>query len=56
MHNILRKMEAVNRPEAIAKALARGVLDLLEARAQRFDGGWADYVPPAPRQPGLEAW
>ena len=26
MHNILRKMEAVNRPEAIAKALARGVL------------------------------
>lgn len=26
MHNVLRKMEAVNRPEAIAKALARGVL------------------------------
>jgi len=26
MRNVLRKMEALNRPEAIAKALARGVL------------------------------
>ena len=23
------------------------------ARGQRFDGGWGDYVPPAPAQPGL---
>lgn len=26
--NVLRKMEALNRPEAIAKAVARGVLQL----------------------------
>ena len=34
MHNVLRKMEALNRPEAIAKALARGVLRT-DAIAQR---------------------
>lgn len=26
---------------------------LAQARAQRFDGGWDGYVPPAPRRPGL---
>ena len=34
MRNVLRKMDAANRPEAIAKALARGVL-LMGAIAQR---------------------
>ncbi|HEY0310151.1 MAG TPA: vitamin B12 dependent-methionine synthase activation domain-containing protein, partial [Luteimonas sp.] len=29
------------------------LVSLAHARAQRFDGGWADYVPPAPRQPGV---
>jgi 5-methyltetrahydrofolate--homocysteine methyltransferase len=29
------------------------LVSLEKARAQRFDGGWDDYVPPAPRQPGL---
>ncbi len=32
---------------------AKRLVSLDKARAQRFDGGWADYVPPAPRQPGL---
>ncbi|HEY4556009.1 MAG TPA: vitamin B12 dependent-methionine synthase activation domain-containing protein, partial [Lysobacter sp.] len=29
------------------------LVPLAKARAQRFDGGWDSYVPPAPRQPGL---
>jgi 5-methyltetrahydrofolate--homocysteine methyltransferase len=29
------------------------LVSLEHARGQRFDGGWADYVPPAPRQPGI---
>jgi 5-methyltetrahydrofolate--homocysteine methyltransferase len=32
---------------------AKRLVPLAAARAQRFDGGWADYVPPAPRQPGI---
>ncbi|WP_374604054.1 methionine synthase [Arenimonas sp.] len=32
---------------------AKPLASLTRARANRFDGGWADYVPPAPRQPGL---
>jgi 5-methyltetrahydrofolate--homocysteine methyltransferase len=31
------------------------LVSLEKARAQRFDGGWSDYVPPAPRQPGVHA-
>ena len=29
------------------------LVSLDKARAQRFDGGWDDYAPPAPLQPGL---
>ena len=29
------------------------LVSLEHARAQRFDGGWANYVPPAPRRPGI---
>ena len=29
------------------------LVGLGKARGQRFDGGWGDYVPPAPAQPGL---
>jgi len=29
-------------------------LSLAEARANRFDGGWQDYEPPAPVRPGIE--
>jgi len=32
---------------------AKRLVSLAHARGQRFDGGWADYVPPAPNQPGL---
>jgi len=32
---------------------AKPLLPLARAREKAFDGGWADYVPPAPRQPGL---
>lgn len=32
---------------------AKRLVSLEKARGQKFDGGWADYVPPAPRQPGL---
>ncbi|WP_147652339.1 methionine synthase [Vulcaniibacterium gelatinicum] len=32
------------------------LVPLAKARAQRFDGGWADHVPPAPRQPGLHVF
>jgi len=32
---------------------AKRLVPLDKARAQAFDGGWADYVPPAPRQPGI---
>ncbi len=32
---------------------AKKLVGLDKARAQRFDGGWADYVPPAPARPGV---
>lgn len=32
---------------------AKRLVSLEKARGQKFDGGWADYVPPAPRQPGV---
>ncbi|RNF85328.1 methionine synthase [Montanilutibacter psychrotolerans] len=32
------------------------LVPLEKARLQRFDGGWADYVPPTPRQPGLHVF
>ncbi|MGH8028726.1 MAG: methionine synthase, partial [Arenimonas sp.] len=35
---------------------AKPLLSLTRARAKRFDGGWADYVPPVPRQPGITVY
>ena len=35
---------------------ARRLVSLEHARAQRFDGGWRDYRPPVPRQPGLHVF
>ncbi|MBN8481147.1 MAG: methionine synthase [Xanthomonadales bacterium] len=32
---------------------AKKLVSLDKARAQRFDGGWTDYIPPVPRRPGL---
>lgn len=32
---------------------AKRLVTLGKAREQRFNGGWDDYTPPAPRQPGL---
>jgi 5-methyltetrahydrofolate--homocysteine methyltransferase len=32
---------------------AKRLVSLQHARAQRFDGGWDDYVPPTPKQPGM---
>jgi len=32
---------------------AKRLVSLSHARAQRFNGGWDEYVPPAPKQPGL---
>ena len=32
---------------------AKRLVPLAKARGQRFDGGWADYTPPAPKQPGI---
>ena len=32
---------------------AKRLVSLQHARAQRFDGGWDEYVPPTPKQPGL---
>ncbi|MDQ1062249.1 methionine synthase [Stenotrophomonas rhizophila] len=32
---------------------AKRLVTLAKARAQRFDGNWAQYQPPAPRKPGL---
>ncbi len=31
------------------------LVSLEKARGQRFEGGWADYVPPAPNQTGVHA-
>ncbi|KRG43928.1 methionine synthase [Stenotrophomonas panacihumi] len=35
---------------------AKRLVSLQHARGQRFDGGWADYAPPAPKQPGLHVF
>ena len=35
---------------------AKRLVSLEKARAQRFDGGWDAYIPPAPRQPGLHVF
>ncbi|WP_447585670.1 methionine synthase [Pseudoxanthomonas mexicana] len=35
---------------------AKRLVSLEKARAQKFDGGWADYTPPTPRQPGLHVF
>ena len=35
---------------------AKRLVSLEKARGQKFDGGWADYTPPAPRQPGLQVF
>ncbi|UNK50066.1 methionine synthase [Lysobacter sp. S4-A87] len=32
------------------------LVPLAKARGQRFDGRWQDYVPPAPKQPGLHVF
>ncbi len=32
------------------------LVSLDKARAQKFDGGWNEYVPPAPRRPGLHVF
>lgn len=32
------------------------LVSLEKARGQRYDGGWSDYVPPAPKQPGLHVF
>ncbi|MDQ3206226.1 MAG: methionine synthase [Pseudomonadota bacterium] len=32
------------------------LVPLAKARAQRFDGDWSNYTPPAPRQPGLHVF
>jgi len=34
----------------------RRLVPLERARAQRFDGGWDGYAPPAPRRPGLHVF
>ena len=35
---------------------AKRLVSLQKARGQRFDGGWNDYAPPMPRQPGLHVF
>ncbi|TWT23760.1 methionine synthase [Luteimonas marina] len=35
---------------------AKRLVSLEKARGQRFDGRWAEYDPPAPRQPGLHVF
>ncbi|MFC4728525.1 methionine synthase [Coralloluteibacterium thermophilus] len=35
---------------------AKRLVPLEKARAQRFDGRWTDYVPPAARQPGVHVF
>ena len=38
------------------KGDGKRLVSLEKARGQRFDGGWDDYVPPAPLKPGLTAF
>jgi 5-methyltetrahydrofolate--homocysteine methyltransferase len=35
---------------------AKRLVSLAKARAQKFDGDWANYTPPAPKQPGLHVF
>ncbi|KGR39543.1 5-methyltetrahydrofolate--homocysteine methyltransferase [Xanthomonas vasicola] len=35
---------------------AKRLVSLEKARAQRFDGDWETYTPPAPRQPGIHVF
>ncbi|PBJ82031.1 methionine synthase [Lysobacteraceae bacterium NML93-0399] len=35
---------------------AKRLVSLAKARAQKFDGGWSTYVPPAPNRPGLHVF
>lgn len=35
---------------------AKRLVSLDKARAQKFDGDWANYTPPAPKQPGLHVF
>ncbi|HHZ21959.1 TPA: methionine synthase [Xanthomonas vasicola pv. zeae] len=35
---------------------AKRLVSLEKARAQRFDGDWETYIPPAPRQPGIHVF
>ncbi|PPT44150.1 methionine synthase [Xanthomonas arboricola] len=35
---------------------AKRLVSLEKARAHRFDGGWDNYVPPTPRQPGVHVF
>ncbi len=35
---------------------AKRLVALDKARAQKFDGGWHDYTPPAPRSPGVHVF
>ncbi|MCW5581146.1 MAG: cobalamin-dependent protein, partial [Luteimonas sp.] len=35
---------------------AKRLVSLEKARGQKFDGGWTDYDPPAPKQPGLHVF
>ncbi len=48
--------EVAQEQEALRQGAAgqgdRPVLPLAEARENAFDGGWADYAPPAPQVPG----
>ena len=35
---------------------AKRLVSLEKARAQKFDGDWTNYTPPAPKQPGLQVF
>jgi 5-methyltetrahydrofolate--homocysteine methyltransferase len=35
---------------------AKRLVSLAHARGQKFDGGWDEYVPPVPKQPGLHVF
>ncbi len=38
------------------KSDAKRLVSLEKARGQKFDGDWANYTPPAPKQPGLHVF
>ncbi|MBE2211628.1 MAG: methionine synthase [Xanthomonadaceae bacterium] len=35
---------------------AKRLVPLAKARGQKFDGGWNDYTPPTPKQPGIHVF